>query len=79
VLPVFVRAANAAIFVDAGTAWDAAFHAGDLRTSMGGELSLDVVLGHYLPVTFSGGAAWTHDPVNSHAGGAIFGRIGRAF
>jgi hypothetical protein len=53
--------------------------AGDLRTSMGGELSLDVVLGHYLPVTFSGGAAWTHDPVNSHAGGAIFGRIGRAF
>ena len=79
VLPVFVRAAHAAIFVDAGTAWDAAFHAGDLRTSMGGELSLDVVLGHYLPVTFSGGAAWTHDPVNSHAGGAIFGRIGRAF
>jgi len=78
-LPVFLRAAHAAMFVDAGTAWDAGVHAGDLRTAAGGELSLDVVLGHYLPVTFSAGAAWTHDPVTSHSGAAIFGRIGRAF
>jgi hypothetical protein len=78
-LPLFVRAIHGAAFLDAGSAWDTSFRAGDLRTSTGGELSIDLVLGHYLPLTLTAGAAWIHDPVTSHTGGAIFARVGRAF
>ena len=62
-----------------GQAWDRTIRLGDFRTSVGGELSFDVVLGHYLPLTFAGGAAWTHDPVAAHSALGVFGRIGRAF
>ena len=77
--PIFLRSLHSAIFVDAGQAWNRTIRLGDFRTSVGGELSLDVVLGHYLPLTFSGGAAWTHDPVAAHSALGVFGRIGRAF
>jgi hypothetical protein len=79
VFPVFMRTAHGAVFVDAGTAWDRTFNADDLRTSTGAEVSFDVVLGHYLPVTVSGGAAWIRDPVAHRHGAAVFARIGRAF
>ena len=39
--PIFFRALHGAAFVDAGDAWDSAFRAADLRTSIGAELSLD--------------------------------------
>lgn len=78
-LPVFVRTIHGAVFVDAGSAWDHTFRRRDLRTSSGGELSIDLVLGHYLPITFACGAAWIHDPVASRDGAALFARIGRAF
>ncbi len=45
---------HSAIFVDAGQAWNRTIRLGDFRTSVGGELSLDVVLGHYLPLTVLG-------------------------
>jgi hypothetical protein len=78
--PVFLRTLHAAIFGDAGQAWDGPFRMRDTRLSSGGELSLDLVLGHYLPVTFTAGAAWTHDPSRpSHDAAAAFGRIGHAF
>ena len=78
--PAFVRALHGAVFVDAGHAWDARARLADARLSAGGELSLDAVLGFYLPVTFTAGAAWTRDPASpERARGAIFGRIGHAF
>lgn len=77
--PVFFRAVHAAAFVDAGHAWDDGFALRDLRTSVGGELSLDTVLAHYAPVTFTAGAAWTHDPVANRSRLVAFGRVGRAF
>lgn len=77
--PVFFNAVHAAAFVDAGNAWDGSFAAKDLRTSIGGELSLDTVLAHYAPVTFTAGAAWTRDPVADRSRVVAFGRIGRAF
>jgi hypothetical protein len=47
---------------------------------VGAELSADTVLGHYLPVTFTVGAAWRRDPLAPSIGaGAVFARIGRAF
>jgi hypothetical protein len=77
--PVFFQALHAAVFVDAGHAWDAAFHGADIRTSTGGELSLDVVILHYVPLTLAAGAAWTRDPVADRSHRAFFGRIGHAF
>ena len=77
--PVFFQAIHAAAFVDAGQAWDRGFRLGDLRTSVGGELSVDTVLGHYFPVTFSAGAAWVRDPATARSDAAFFGRVGRAF
>jgi Tol biopolymer transport system component len=77
--PVFFRAVHGAAFVDAGHSWDEGLVLGDVRTSVGGELSLDAVLGHYAPVTFTAGAAWTRDPVADRSRFVVFGRIGRAF
>jgi WD40 repeat protein len=77
--PIFFRSVHAAGFFDAANAWDRTFRLSDLRTSAGGELSLDVVLGHYLPVTFTAGAAWTRDPVEDRSRASFFARVGRAF
>ena len=76
--PIFFRALHGAAFVDAGEAWDSAFRAADLRTSTGAELSLHVVVFHYLPLTLVSGAAWTRDPVAGRNHGAVFGRVGYA-
>jgi Tol biopolymer transport system component len=77
--PLFFRSVHAAGFFDAGNASDRSFRFSDLRTSTGGELSLDIVLGHYLPVTFTAGGAWTHDPTDDRSRAAFFARVGRAF
>ena len=60
--PVFVRALHGALFSDAGNAWTSTFTRADVRVSLGGELSLDTVLGYVLPLTFTGGVTWvSHD------------------
>jgi hypothetical protein len=76
-LPVFARSVHAAIFVDAGHAWTDTFRSSAISRAVGAELSLDTVLGHALPVTFTGGAAWRRLPDRS--GLVFFARIGRAF
>ncbi len=75
---MFVRTLHGAIFVDAGHAWRERFLAADVRVSLGGELSLDTVLGHVLPLTVTGGAAWRRDGTRGRDL-AAFARIGRAF
>jgi Tol biopolymer transport system component len=77
--PFFARTLHAAVFVDAGQAWERRFDANDIKASAGVELSLDAVVGFVLPVTFSAGGAWRHDPAGRERGFAAFGRIGRAF
>ena len=77
--PIFFHTVHAAVFGDAGNAWDTTFRTADVRTSTGGELSLDAVVAHYVRVTLAGGAAWTRDPTTDSSRGAIFGRIGYAF
>ena len=78
-LPFFLRTAHAAIFADAGHAWNDAFRWSSVRTSVGAELSLDSVIGYALPLTFATGVAWRDDPATSRRGFVTFGRIGRAF
>jgi outer membrane protein assembly factor BamA len=77
--PVFFQTLHAAAFVDAGHAWDRTFRAASLRTSIGAEVSLDLVILHNVPVTLVTGAAWTRDPVVNRQRAAFFGRIGYAF
>jgi len=77
--PVFFRSVHSAGFFDAGSAWNATFRAADIRTSIGGELSVDLILLHYVPVTVATGAAWIRDPVSVRSAPALFGRIGYAF
>jgi hypothetical protein len=74
-VPAFARVLHAAMFLDAGHAWDDTFRRADVRVSFGAELSLDTVVGYVLPVTFTTGAAW----VSHDRGFVTFGRIGRAF
>jgi Tol biopolymer transport system component len=78
-LPFFVRNVHAAIFVDAGHAWSTKFVADDIRSSLGAELSIDTILGYFVPVTVSGGAAWRRGPDERDRGWAAFARVGRAF
>jgi hypothetical protein len=78
-LPIFLRNVHAAVFVDAGHAWSDRFRAGDIRSSVGVEFSLDTVLGYFLPVTLSAGAAWRGGPDPEDRGVATFARVGRAF
>ena len=76
--PVFVHTIHGAAFVDAGAAWERSLHGTDVRRAVGGELSVDMVF-RFARVTFTGGAAWTHDPAADRNRGALFARIGLAF
>jgi hypothetical protein len=78
-VPIFVRTIHGAVFVDAGAAWTGGVRAQDRRTSAGGELSLDTVLGFTVPVTLTGGVAWRNDRSSGRQDVVAFGRVGRAF
>ena len=77
--PVFLHSIHAAAFLDVGHAWDGGFHVADVKSSVGGELSTDIVILHFVPLTFTGGAAWTHDGASGRQRGAVFARFGYAF
>ncbi|MGE5812966.1 MAG: BamA/TamA family outer membrane protein [Acidobacteriota bacterium] len=78
-LPIFFRQVHGALFADAAHAWRSTFRMADVRTSVGLELSSDVVLGHYLPLTITGGVAFRRDPAHVQEGAMGFWRIGYAF
>ena len=78
--PIFLHTIHAAVFADAGHAWTRAFAARDLKTSVGAELSFNLVAGYFLPVTATVGAAWGHDGSHTVADRATaYFRVGRAF
>jgi hypothetical protein len=65
--------------VDFAHAWTERFRVEDVRRSAGVELSSDLVLGHYAPVTLASGLAIRGDPSGLHRGATAFVRIGTAF
>ena len=78
-IPVFLRTVHGAVFFDAGQAWTGGFRWGDVRTSFGGEISADTVLGFALPLTFTAGAAIRYDGTIDRSSVVAFARVGRAF
>jgi hypothetical protein len=79
-LPVFARVLHAAVFVDAGNAAWRRFLINDTKVSVGGEASVDVVLGYTFPATLSAGAAWTRSGRSApFEGPRFYFRVGRAF
>ena len=78
--PLFLHTVHAAVFADVGHAWTRTFAAHDLKSSVGGELSLDVIAGYSFPLNAVFGAAWGHDGSGVVRDGARFYvRLGRAF
>jgi Tol biopolymer transport system component len=78
--PIFLHTIHAAVFGDVGHAWTRAFAARDVKTSVGAELSVNLVAGYFLPLTATIGAAWGHDGSHTVEDRAtVFFRVGRAF
>jgi hypothetical protein len=78
-LPVFMRTIHGSVFADAGAAWDDRFSSDLVRSSVGAELSLDLVAGYFLPLALTGGVAWTDDGDGGARRASFFFRVGRAF
>jgi hypothetical protein len=79
-LPVFLRTIHAAAFGDVGHAWTRDFDAHDLKTSIGGELSFDIVAGYWLPFTTTVGVGRGHDGAGTVPDRTtVYVRVGRAF
>ena len=79
--PLLVHTFSAALFADAGDAWNSgALRADSIKTAIGGEVSTSLVAGYVFPFTFAVGAAWGHDPTGVVASGATaYFRVGKAF
>jgi hypothetical protein len=77
--PVFVHTLHAAVFADAAHAWNTQFRLTDVKTSIGGELSVRLVAGHWLPLTLTAGGAWGRDGASGADRSQVYVRTGRAF
>ncbi|MBI3491057.1 MAG: PD40 domain-containing protein [Acidobacteria bacterium] len=78
--PFFLQTIHAAAFTDVGNTWTNEFHASDVKTSVGAELSIDAVAGYVLPITLTLGAAHGHDgsgTLPNHS--MLYVRLGHAF
>jgi WD40 repeat protein len=77
--PLFLHTIHAAVFADAGEAWTDRFRTNNVKTSAGGELSLNVIAGYSFPFTATIGAAWGRDGADRSRRATMYVRVGRAF
>jgi hypothetical protein len=78
--PIFLHSLHGAIVADAGHVWSDAFNRHDIKTSLGAELSANVVLGYGLPLTLTAGAASGRDGAGSVSSRTtVYARLGYAF
>jgi hypothetical protein len=79
--PALLHSIHAAATVDLAHAWIDRFESEAFKTSVGGELSADVVLGYAARFTVSGGISWGHDRASgsSRWSPTVYARVGRAF
>jgi hypothetical protein len=79
VWPLFLHTVHGAVFADVGSAWTTGWSRDLVKTSLGAELSLDLVAGFSFPATVAFGGAWGHDERDQSNRATFFVRIGRAF
>jgi hypothetical protein len=77
--PIFLKAVHAALFADAGNAWNGEFSSDRLKASVGAEASIDTVVGFRLPMTFTAGVARTHDAASGRSATGAYIRFGPSF
>jgi len=78
--PIFLHTFHGAAFADVGNVWTRRFSTSDIKTSVGGELSLDLIAGYFLPFTVTIGAARGHDGSGLLLDATtIYARVGRSF
>jgi hypothetical protein len=78
--PLFLHTIHASAFGDAGNAWTNTFGAHDLKTSVGAELSANLVAGYSFPFIATAGVAWGHERSGTVPRDlTAYFRIGRAF
>ena len=77
-LPLMLRWLHAAVFVDVADVWDDQ-RALRPQAALGAELSADVVLGYYLPMTLSSGVSWRVDRARPDNAPHFYARVGRSF
>jgi hypothetical protein len=78
--PLLLHTLHASVFIDAGHAWTRTFDASAIKTSVGAELSANVVAGYVFPFTIAVGVARGHDGSHTVADrSTAYVRVGRAF
>ena len=78
--PLFLHTAHAAVFADVGPCVVGPVRRlADVKTSLGGELSADVVVGYSLRLTLAAGGAWGHDAQRRTDHATVYVRVGHAF
>jgi hypothetical protein len=79
-LPIMTRVIHGSVFVDAGNASFRDLLINDTKVSLGGEASVDVVVGYALPLTLSVGVAWPKKGTSSpFEKPTFYFRLGHAF
>ena len=59
--PIFLHTIHGSVFTDLAHVWTTSFSNRNLKSSVGAELSADIVFGFFLPVTATAGVARGHD------------------
>jgi Omp85 superfamily domain/WD40-like Beta Propeller Repeat len=78
--PFFLHTIHAAGFFDAGHAWTRTFDASSIKTSVGAELSTNLVIGFFFPLTATVGVARGHDGSGTLPDGTrVYFRVGKSF
>jgi hypothetical protein len=78
--PIFLHTVHAAAFADAGHAWTRRFDAGQIKASVGVELSSRLVVGYQFPMTATVGMARGHDGSGTVPDAwTLYLRLGHAF
>jgi hypothetical protein len=76
---LFLHTVHAAVGGDVGHAWTGRSRWADAKTSIAGELSLDLVAGYRYPLAITVGAALGRDGASASTSRTAYVRIGGAF
>ncbi len=78
--PLFLHTVHAAVFAATDHAWTQTFQRRAIKSSLGAQLSADVVAGFFATFTATVGAAWGHDGSGSVSDRVTaYFRVGKAF